>query len=229
MKTSLISMKIIVPSLGNTEFPSLKEVMGAIPSNNQDWYYGYVLSEIVQYNLFYRNFLKQNGYRALKRRIREEWPEFKNNKGANQILDTWWKGLERRLGDYDMFYQRLDSPIEIFGHRYNGLSDIKSYVSRKSRLSYDGWCHFELSEGYVGEVYEAFPYYDPSEPDNDTGTFQNYFFRKDVVSEEDMKAVMALKPDFNYCLVNEKLPDELLPMIYYDGEDDYMLVAMKNN
>lgn len=219
-------MKILVPGLGKTEFSSLKEVFDAISTNHPAWWY--TISDIVQYNVFYRNYLKNYGYRALKRLIREEYAEFKGNKDANQILDSWWQGVGRRLGDYDIFYHRCDEQIDILGHRYNGIADIRRCVARKARLSYDGWYHFEISKGTIGEVYEAFPYYDITDPYNDAHTFQNYFFRRNIISEDDIKAVMNLEPDFNYCLVSEKIPEELLPMIYYDGEGDYILVAMKN-
>ena len=31
----------------------------------------------------------------------------------------------------------------------------------------------------------------------------------------------------NYCMVHENIPDHLLPMLYYYGDGDYMILATK--
>ena len=61
----------------------------------------------------------------------------------------------------------------------------------------------------------------------DDRTYQNDFFINGDVSAEDVEKRAKLGDGVNYCMVHEDLPEEMLPVLYYNGDGDYMLLAQK--
>ena len=61
----------------------------------------------------------------------------------------------------------------------------------------------------------------------DNRTYQNYIFRTSPIAEEDMKEALKIPLNFNFCMVHEHIPKERLPILYYSGEGEYMLLAFE--
>jgi hypothetical protein len=78
----------------------------------------------------------------------------------------------------------------------------------------------------VVELYEHYPVFDSYDMGDDR-TYQNYFFINGDVSAEDVEKRAKLSDGVNYCMVHEDLPEEMLPVLYYNGDGDYMLLAQK--
>lgn len=134
----------------------------------------------------------------------------------------------------------INQPITILGHTFNGLNDIISHVelSSSNRRFRDGlWCNvpsqFVETGGYadihIGELYEKYPCFDAEDYANENRYYQNFIFRKQPVTNDDLETLYDLPQSTNFCKVTEQIPKEVLPMLYYRGEGSIMLLATKDD
>ena len=218
--------KICFPHYSQGEFDSLKEAILTLSKNG---YWSYFLRDIVQYNICYRDHLRQFGIDSLVDRLTEEVPELKDNKDALDSLYKWWKraGL---LADYDIQCHNIADTVSILGHTFNGLKDIISHCGISGRIQPSVLGYFvneknsEESDIYVGEIYESYPIFDSYDV-GDNRTYQNYIFRPHPITENDMGEASQNFYESNFCMVHEYIPHKQLPLLYYKGDGNYMLLA----
>ena len=77
---------------------------------------------------------------------------------------------------------------------------------------------------HIGELYENYPVFDIYDM-GDSRTYQNFFFRERPFSHADLEQRATIPSRFNYCMVHEHIAEEFLPVLYYEGTGDYMLLA----
>lgn len=219
--------KICFPHPIRGNYNSLNEAYCYLKDLQYGWSW-YILKEVVQYNVFYRDYLRKHGIDALISMIIEEVPELTSEKVSFVYLRKW--AAKEKLSEYDIQCYNINDKFTILGHTFNGLEDVimhRKIFSRKQIGSFDCYSASDkdsYSDICIGELYDSYPIFD-SYDSADNRTYQNYIFRKEIITVQDMMMVSEITDYSNYCLVHEHIPSDLLPILYYKGDGNYMLLA----
>lgn len=117
-------------------------------------------------------------------------------------------------------YKCLDDVVGAFkDETWNRLSlyicDIVEYnVEYRDCLRKDG------IEGLIMD----YPKFDSSDACDDR-SYDNYIIRKREITNTDMNRLFKVPSCRNAMRIHETIPTELLPVLYYGGSEDYMLLA----
>ena len=125
----------------------------------------------------------------------------------------------------------IDDDVEMLGHVFHGLDDIKRHVEMSLYKNYahgkaDEREPEERCEVHVGEMWMPYPCFDFEDSLYEDRTYQNYILRRRPITQGDMKRLSALPSKGNELRITEELPIDMLPMVYYVGDGDTMLVAV---
>lgn len=221
--------KICFPHYKNGDFASLSDALKFLERETYS-ISRYALCEIVQYNTCYRNHLRRYGVEDLIMRLIEEAPKLKEEKVLLHRLREWVN--EEKLANYDIQCYNIKDKVTILGHTFNGLKDIVNHVEMSGCEGYDGlhcWSKSEpnvYDDVHIGKIYDSYPIFDSSDL-SDNRTYQNYIFSHEPITQEDMNSVYnRTSHASNFCMVNEDIKDEvILPILYYEGDGKYMLLA----
>lgn len=129
-----------------------------------------------------------------------------------------------------IFSCSIHDDVEILGHVFHGLKDIQAYVEM---TKYDGG----VSDSYarepekkgtvhVGELWMRYPCFDSSDFLYENRSYQNFILRDRPITSSDMKRLEKLPTHMNAKRLDASVPEEMLPMVYYVGEGNTMLVAV---
>lgn len=121
------------------------------------------------------------------------------------------------------------SKVEILGHIFNGLADIKKAVESYCRIGRDSWNTEPKSQAdgiHVICVYEPYPCFDSEDYANEDRDFSNYFFSTKPFTKQQIARLSKLPGRCNAQIVDEKMPEWAVPSVYYGGEGDNMIVAI---
>ena len=188
----------------------------------------FTLTEIVRYNVFYRDYLREHGIDSLIKKMIEEVPELSEDKKALNHLREWT--VKEAIAAYDIQCFNIKCKITIMGHTFDGLEDIIKHRELLGKECFRGFECFApqetiaYSDIHIGELYENYPIFDSYDLGDDR-TYQNYIFRKSEITEQEMKAAFNISHRGNFCMVHEQIPSHLLPILYYSGDGKYMLFA----
>ena len=216
--------KICIPNYRDGEFSSLKE---AVSHFRDSMLYEFILTEIVFCNISYRDHLREHGLDSLKARLLEEAPEL--DEKPLKELDIWWERIGR-LAAYDIQCYNIRDKITVLGHTFQGLEDVSRHceiMGHEFFYSFDCFVpkEFEVYDDiHIGEVYDRYPTFDSYDLSDDR-TYRNYIFRRHPVTEADMKEAFKVSHGCNFCMVHEDIPETQLPILYYKGDGNYMLLA----
>lgn len=219
--------KICFPHHTRGEFGSLNEAFRYLRKREYGWSW-FTLTEIVKCNVYYRDYLREYGIDSLIKIIIEEVPELTSEKVSFVYLRKW--AAKEKLSEYDIQCYNINDKFTILGHTFNGLEDVimhRKIFSRKQIGSFDCYSVSDkdsYSDICIGELYDSYPIFD-SYDSADNRTYQNYIFRKKLITVQDMMMVSEITDYSNYCLVHEHIPSDLLPILYYKGDGNYMLLA----
>lgn len=101
------------------------------------------------------------------------------------------------------------------GHIYHGLNEL-----RRAARDNSGRC------GYVGEISERYPVFDSYDEADEDRYFSNFVFAKSANElKEKSDAAKQLKGSSNFCKLTADTPLRLLPMVYYRGEGEEMIIC----
>lgn len=220
--------KIYFPHHKQGEFDSLKEAVQELKKMEYGWSW-FTLSEIVQYNICYRDHLREFGIKSLTDRLIEEAAELKNDKAVLNYLYEWWE-REKHIATYDIQCYNIKDAITVLGHTFHGIEDVIAHRGIIGKEFYSGFECFapekinEYSDIHIGEIYQNYPIFDSYDLCDDR-TYQNYIFRRNPITEADMQEVFKTSCRSNFCMVHENIPEERLPILYYSGDGKYMLLA----
>lgn len=120
------------------------------------------------------------------------------------------------------------SEIEILGHVFNGLNDIKSAVESYCRVGRKPWGSEPKSpvEGvHVVCIYEPYPCFDSEDYASEDRDFSNYFFSTEPFTKQHIERLANLPGRCNAQMVDETMPEWAAPAVYYRGEGDKIIVA----
>ncbi len=219
--------KICFPHHTCGEFGSLNEAFHYLKKREYGWSW-FTLTEIVKYNIFYRDYLREHGIDSLIKKIIEEVSELSEDKKALNHLREWT--VKEAIAAYDIQCYNIKSKITIMGHTFDDLEDIIKHRELLGKEFFRGFECFTpqeviaYSDIHIGELYENYPIFDSYDLGDDR-TYQNYIFRKSEITEQEMKAAFDLSHRGNFCMVHERIPSHLLPILYYSGDGKYMLLA----
>lgn len=232
-------MKVYLAEYGRCEYGSLQELVDYKLNDG----YGYLyLDDVVQYNVQYRDCLRENGIEGVIEMMIKECPRLRKEEKVLQHLREWWKErMHEHLADYDIQCYRRDERIKIAGSWFNGLDDVFSHVeilgrSREPFFEFqqiNRWTlrdyHKQNVDGvHVAHLWESYPQFDSSDAGDDRN-FENYFFSRTPISIEMMEHYCKLKSESNDCKVHEHIPKEMLPILYCDGDHPYVLLASEKS
>jgi len=117
-----------------------------------------------------------------------------------------------RLKPYSVYYQQVDTAtcIRYNDVVYHGLKEV--IAAAKDRK--------------IGLDEMKYPCFDSYDYDNENRYYQNYYFGRNI-DELDRKRdeLKSVKPATNYCKLTHDTPLSLLPVLYYCGDGDKMLIC----
>ena len=137
---------------------------------------------------------------------------------------------ELKKGDRIKRYAITDD-VEILGHVFHGLQDIKAHVEMALYRDYSrGKADIRepklKCDVHVGEMWMPYPCFDFEDFMNESRTYQNYIFRPHPITQDDMRRLSELPSKGNECRISENMPSDMMPMVYYVGDGETMLVAV---
>jgi len=129
----------------------------------------------------------------------------------------------------------IHAPIDILGHRFNGLAEIWEAVCVFMRGSQEPFKAsaelFQPVEGvHILCNYEPYPTFDDCDSSCENRDYENYYFFDRPITDTETDAIAAIRPRMNFCKVYEgvEMPFDAV-VIYYQGDGDNMLVAFPGN
>lgn len=222
--------KICFPHYDKGDFASLAEALNyySHPARSIS---NYILSNIVQYNTCYRDYLRQYGVEKLILQLTEEAPLLKEKTEMIRYLREWV--AEEKLADYDIQCYNIEDKITILGHTFNGLNDIQKHIEYYgSKRDYENMFCWDSSSAepyddiHIGQLDADYPSFDSSDS-CDHRSYKNYIFSQKPITKSDMLEAFSVPHGINFSLVHENIPEEKLPLLYYVGDGQYMLLATK--
>ena len=121
-----------------------------------------------------------------------------------------------------------NSKIEILGHVFNGLADIKRAVETYCRIDRDSWNTEPKSPAdgiHVICVYEPYPCFDSEDYANEDRDYSNYFFSTRPFTKQQIDRLSKLPGRCNAQIVCDTMPEWSAPAVYYRGDGEKMVVA----
>ena len=171
--------------------------------------------------------------------ITEEAPAYGPKLFRKNVYEVGYDDAEPVLPPFDCgkeekcLVQKLSikEDVEILGHVFHGLQDIKDHVEMSqyignSRDTANSCEPKSRCEVHVGELWASYPCFDSEDFMYEDRTYQNYIFRSRPITQDDMGQLSALSSRGNYCRLSENVPSEMLPMVYYVGDGDTMIVGL---
>ena len=124
----------------------------------------------------------------------------------------------------------IHDDVTILGQVFHGLDDIIAHVEmymcdgstgnpNKSEPEKKGKVH-------VGQLWMRYPCFDSSDYAYETRAYQNFILRDRPITSADIKKLNKLPWNGNAKRISESVPSDMLPMVYYIGDGDQMIIAV---
>jgi hypothetical protein len=132
--------------------------------------------------------------------------------------------------EHRIFSCSIHDDVEILGQVFHGLQDISAYVEMSQSVGSS--CKPSVREPvkkgrvHVGELWMSYPCFDSSDFLYENRTYQNYILRERPITFEDMERLRNLPSGMNAQRLSPSVPEDMLPMVYYVGDGDTMMVAI---
>ena len=225
------STKVYFPVYNGGEYQNLTEAVEEVQQRPGGL--SIYIADIVLYNIRFRDCLREQGIEGVIQMLIDEAPAIaEDTKAQDELRWKWTERLDKRIADYDIQCLPKDSRMCIDGCWFDGLDDVKQQVEMAGnpRHTYSRWSAYEKYKPnpaglHVGNLWESYPRFD-SYDDSDGRSFDNYVFSKVPLTEEMMENYCKqIRAPYNFCMVHEHIPADLLPVLYYVGEGDMVLLA----
>ena len=137
---------------------------------------------------------------------------------------------DNRQVEHKIFSCSIHDDVEILGQVFHGLQDISAYVEMSQSVGSS--CKPSVREPvkkgrvHVGELWMSYPCFDSSDFMYENRTYQNYILRERPITFEDMERLRNLPSEINAQLLSPSVPEDMLPMVYYVGDGETMMVAI---
>ena len=222
--------KICYPGYKDCEYDSLRDAVQHF--RKKGFNMEYCFPDIIKYNVCYRDYLRDYGMEMLLKILVKDVPELAKDEKLLQSLQKWYDKEGKTLSGYDIQCYNIKDTITVLGHEFHGLEDVMAHSSAYGRIGSSDMTLNECtpqkkaSNLYISELYARYPIFDSFDVGDDR-TYQNYVFTPEPVDSARMDEIFKVGHRMNYCMVHENIPDHLLPMLYYCGDGDYMILATK--
>ena len=132
---------------------------------------------------------------------------------------------------YSIHTVSIYDPVVLFGHRFNGLPEIREAVGQFMRddrepypASKEG--HQPVEGVYVLCNYEPYPTFDEYDDLCEDRYYENYLFMDRPFTKKETDEIAAFRPRVSFSKVYEGMSLPLgIPVIYYYGDGETMEVA----
>lgn len=187
----------------------------------------FMLIKMIEYNVPLRDRIREIGVVSFVQEMKSILSE---NDTLNIYLDDFCNRWSNHpISDFDIQIYSIFDSVSILGHVFMGLQEIASSTeallgSHSCQVSFLDKHDLKV---HVGELYEKYPCFDSEDYVNENRYYENYLIRDHIIQEADLLNCRDAKCSGNACRVNEMLPKELLPMVYYDGDSGFMLIATR--
>lgn len=189
----------------------------------------YMFDGMMLHNIVLRDAMRKYGVKEVVDRIRGFAPKGqKLEERFNRFIDNYPDGC---IGNLDIQVYSVIEDIEILGFTFHGLEDIAAHREislcerHGSNMSASRRMPQKRGRIHVGEVWQSYPCFDSHDYATETRTYQNYVIRKKIITDDDMQQVKDLPSNDSLRKINEDIPIDVLPLIYYSGDGGFMLVA----
>lgn len=222
--------KICYTGYIDSEFDSLQDAV--LHFRKKGLNMEYRLPDIIMNNVCYRDYLREHGIEMLLSRLVKDVPELAKDEKLLQSIQKWYDKEGKTLSEYDIQCYNIKDTITVLGHEFYGLEDVMAHSSAYGRI---GCSDMTLNECnpqkkvpnlYIAELYARYPIFDSYDVGDDR-TYQNYVFTNEPIDDEKLKEIAEKRHNYDYCMVHENIPEHLLPILYYRGDGDYMILAQK--
>ena len=226
-----MKQKVFFPCYGGCEFGNLTEAVNYVQKMRGGL--SVYIDDIVMYNIRFRDCLREKGlYGVIKMLISEAPAIVHDIKALAKLREVWTDRMKKHISDYDIQCLPKDSLILIDDYLFNGLDEIDAHSEISGNPTHR-FCRWYTREGYihnpaglhVGNIWESYPRFDSSD-DCDCRSYNNYVISKEPLTEEIMDEYCnKISSHFDNCMVHEYIPKEFLPIVYWNGDSDYILLA----
>ena len=232
---NVVGGKVYMPQYGQCEYNCLEELILELRYNRgSKLWRSLFLDHIVQYNIRYRDSLRAGGIDNVIDKLIEECPSLISEEKEFSELRRWWKErMSEHIADYDIQCYPIDFKYNLCGYLFDGLGDVEKQIELSASDKYR-WDESRVysrkdymmnSQGlHVGELWESYPTFDSYDASDDR-SFDNLIIREHPITSSDLKQLSEIKRGMNACRVHEDIPENRLPIIYHDGDSEYILVA----
>lgn len=229
VQSSSRQKKILFPRYRGGEYGTLADAVQSLMENEDTFHLG----DIMQFNIRYRDYLREHGIDELVELMLREAPALRQDeKAVMEIYDRFDR--MGKIADYDIQCYDITKPIPVLGKDLP-LSQIGGknveWFLRDERIGKPAPFHNDHAVEnpfglHLGQLYENYPRFDSSDWSDDR-SYQNYVIRTSPVSKEQLVELQKVRSLGNCQRVHEYLPERLLPVLYYQGEGRYALLATK--
>ena len=226
-----MKQKVFFPCYGGCGFGSLAEAVNYVQKMRGGL--SVYISEIVMYNIRFRDCLRENGIDGVIKMLIDEAPAIaKDSKAIEYLKQKWTERMNEHIADYDIQCLPKDGLILINDYLFNGLDEIDAHSEMSGNpnhrfgrwYSREGYLHNPTGL-HVGNIWESYPMFDSSDA-SDGRSYNNYVISMEPLTEEKMDEYCdRIRASSNACMVHEYIPEDLLPIVYWDGDSDNVLVA----
>ena len=230
-KLKMEKKKVYFPCYGGCEFHSLEEAVNyveKIPGKLSTY-----ISEIVMYNIRFRDCLRAQGIDGLINMLIGEAPAIiHDTKALEHLNEKWVEKMGKHIADYDIQCLPKDYWFLIEDCWFEGINDIDAQIEMYGSVKWHEikcyahqGCKSNPAGLHIGHLQENFPIFDSFDASDDR-KYNNYVFSRQPLTEEKMEQYFkTVSSHMDFCMVHEEIPKEFLPILYYNGDSDYVLLA----
>lgn len=226
-QSSPMQKNILLPRYRGGEYETLADAVQSLIENEDTFHLG----DIMQYNIRYRDYLREHGIDELVELMLHEAPMLRQDEKA--VMEIYER-FERMGGiaDYDIQCHDITKPIPVLGKELPfstiGGKNVECFLGESRLGDPKPWRNEQAIENefglHLGQVYDSYPRFDSSDWSDDR-SYQNYIIRTSPIRKKELLELMRVETLSNRQRVHEHLPKHLLPVLYYVGDGRYALLA----
>lgn len=191
------------------------------------------LEAIARQNIRYREYEREHGPRGVIDLITGEAPVLGDNPArvarAVALLEA------HPIGDIDIQCHPVEKPMTLLGHTFANFAELRlaaelcgktKVCSGERYRTYIPGNHIYAGGVHVARMDEDYPRFDSCDA-CDNRMYQNYVFSDRPFTTAMLQEYASLSNGFNYNKIAEGLATDMLPIVYYAGDHNYVQVATR--
>jgi len=213
---TLIVLSIAV---GNKYIFTIEEALAYMIGEDRVYY----LEDMMFHNVPVRDAIRNNGLRTVADTLSEY--AHGNEKVKARLDEIVRKYSEKPMADFDIQVLPVSAELKFFGKTVT-FDDIKDCIEIRRHIgSWISECERKNDALHVANIYAPYPCFDSYDYANETRCYDNYIIRNRKITEQDCMEIEASAHDCDYNYATDRLPCQYLPLIYHNGDSNFMLVV----